>query len=195
MRRRQVRPGVRGRKPTCARQGRRAGSEGVAGAGPGPLLRWARRGGARRQVTRCQVTRCRDQRPSRSPTPAPGCPRARSLSHSSSPFCPAPPPACSLTSLQVFSCFGLVRLGCLNPNFRPTPRFSSPNSGSPMGRLARCTDSSAPCPQTWEAGGIVPSTEEKTEQVLCWLKHRGSAGVLTESTQATDPPRLTRPKT
>lgn len=150
MRRRQVRPGVRGRKPTCARQGRRAGSEGVAGAGPGPLLRCARQGGARRQVTR----RPPRSPPPRSPPAAPGCPRVRPPHSSFSPSSPAPPPACALTSLQVFRVSVWSGWAVSAQTFAPPPRFSSPNSGSPLAGWHALRSSPAPCPRTWEASSL-----------------------------------------
>lgn len=56
-----------------------------------------------------------------------------------------------------------------------------------MARAAQLTSSLSP-----NLGGVVPSAEE-TEQVPSWLKRRGSAGPLTESAQATDPPDLAGP--
>lgn len=183
MRRRQVRPGVRGRKPTCARQGRRAGSEGVAGAGPGPLLRCARQGGARRQVTR---------RPPRSPPAAPGCPRVYPPPRTPSPL-PLPPlplPAPSLLS----RCFVFRSgpAGLSQPKLsRPLPVFPPLTRGLPSPVGTRCAAHQLPVP---EPGRRRPFRRgDRAGAAL--VETQGLRGAADRVGTGDGPPRLSRPDT
>ena len=146
---------------------------------PGPMLRRARRGGARYPGSRDRPSMARPLAHSRTPH-LPFSTRARIPRSGPSPL-PTPPllPAPSLqprrfSRLFLFgfvlvACLGLFWLGHLSPNFRRPPRFSSPHSGSPIARTA------APSSRTWEPSTCFTDEKTEAEHVLSLFRHRGSS--------------------